>query len=280
MSTVNLNLRAMNHIYKHCDALHWIVERRDDNFLRSSKWKFCCKEDGVVLFVLRDSFDLLRTLLIEQIARDRNFCFNIRSFNFALIFTFVNYKTNTRIDNAVNHELVFFQIHDKLYHMREFLHVVSSNASIFAQLYFYDSTNVIARHCNRWQDLNASLLRQLTNMLHECNSFIELYKIVDEMLRFNQLFEKNLRVILNSQILLIMKTNSNKRRYNFFTINEMTVIISNKWKIVCERDIMFTERFNNFKNLRMRWINQNHAIYMSLHYVLLFVHDELNFIED
>ena len=228
MSIVSLNLRAMNRICEHCDALHWIVERQNNNFLRSSKWEFCCKKDDVVLLVLRDSFDLLRTLLIEQIVQDRNFRLNIRSFNFALIFTFVNYKTNTRINNAINRELVFFQIHDELYHMREFLRAFLSNALIFAQLYFYDSANVIARRRNWWQNLDASLFRQLTNMLHKCNSFIELYKIADKILRFNRLLEKNLRVILNSQMRLIMKTNSNKRRYNLFTINKITVIISNE----------------------------------------------------
>ena len=97
------------------------------------------------------------------------------------------------------------------------------------------------------------------------------------MLRFNQLLEKNLRVILNSQMRLIMKTSLNKRRHNLFIIKKMTVIISNKWKIVCKRDIMFIKRLNNFENLRIRRINQNYVIYMSLHYVLLFVHDELNF---
>ena len=74
-----------------------------------------------------------------------------------------------------------------------------------------------------------------------------------------------------------MKTSLNKRHYNFFTINEMIVIISNEWKNVCECDIMLTKRFNDFENLRMRWINQNYTTYMSLHYVLLFAHDELNF---
>ena len=62
-------------------------------------------------------------------------------------------------------------------------------------------------------------------MLYECNFFIFIYKIADEFIRFNEIFENELRIILNSQMRLIMKTKTDRRRVNFFTNNKIVVII-------------------------------------------------------
>jgi hypothetical protein len=106
----------MNRVCEHCDALHWISKRRYQISFANLKWKSCCKENNVVLLALRDFSQLLRELLIKQNSRERDFRQNIRSFNFAFIFTFVNYKTNSRIANWLNNdrESVVFQIQKKL----------------------------------------------------------------------------------------------------------------------------------------------------------------------
>ncbi len=232
------------------------------------------------MFALRDSSQLLRKLLTEQNSRERDFRQNIRSFNFALIFTFVNYKANSRIANRLNsdREFVVFQIQKELYHLQESLHSIANNTLVFAQFFFYDSNEAIATQNAQHSQLNEQFLRLLTNMLHDCNSFISLYKTTNEQLRSNTISQRDLRIILNSRMQLILKTNANRRHNNFFTNNEViAIIINNEYDLFCERDIVFTKRRDETEQSYLRRINQNHVAYMSLHYVFLFSYDELDF---
>ena len=190
------------------------------------------------------------------------------------MFTFCNFRANIRINNRINRDSIFFQIHNELYHLQNFFRFFSNIVSNFAQLYFYDFDDVIVRRFEQHLNLNVNFLRQLTNMLYECNFFIFIYKIADEFIRFNEIFENELRIILNSQMRLIMKTKANRRRVNFFTNNEIVVIIFYEQKKICERNIVFAARQNELKNVKMYRINQNYVVYMSLHYVFLFSCDE------
>jgi hypothetical protein len=235
----------MNRVCEHYDALHWISKRKLFSSCENLKWKSCCKKDDVILFSLRDSSQLLRNLLIERNFRERDFRQNIRSYNFVLTFIFVNYKANSRIANRLNNdrESVVFQIQRKLYHLQKSLHSFSNNTFAFAQLFFYDSNKAIAIKNAQHSQLNEQLLRFLTNMLHDCNSFISLYKTTNEQLRSNAISQRDLRIILNSRMQLILKTDANRRRNNLFTSNEIiAIVINNEYDLFCERDIVFTKR--------------------------------------
>ncbi len=121
-------------------------------------------------------------------------------------------------------------------------------------------------------------MRLLTNMLHDCNSFISLYKTTNEQLSSNTISQRNLRIILNSRMQLILKINANRRHNNFFTSNEIiAIIINNEYDLFCERDIVFTKRRDETEQSYLRRINQNHVAYIFLRYVLLFSYDELDF---
>jgi hypothetical protein len=232
------------------------------------------------LLALRDSSQLLRKLLTEQNSRERDFRQNIRSFNSALTFTFVNYKADPRIANRLNsdREFVVFQIQEELYHLQESLHSIANNTFAFAQLFFYDSNEAIATRNAQHSQLNEQLLRLLTNMLHDCNSFVSLYKTANEQLRSNTISQRNLRIILNPRMQLILKTDANRRRNNLSTSSEViAIIINNEYDLSCERDIVLTKRRDETEQSYLRRISQNHVAYMFLHYVLLFSYDELDF---
>ncbi len=232
------------------------------------------------MFTLRDFSQLLRELLIETNSRERAFRQNIRSFNFVFIFTFVNYNANSRIANRLNNdrEFVVFQIQRELYHLQKSLHSIANYTLAFAQLFFYDSNEAIATQSAQYSQLNEQFLRLLTNMLHDCNFFISLYKTTNEQLRSNTISQRDLRIILNSRMQLILKINANRRRNNLFTNNEIiAIIINNEYDLFCERDIVFTKRRDEIEQSYLRRINQNHVAYMFLHYVLLFFYDELDF---
>lgn len=65
-------------------------------------------------------------------------------------------------------------------------------------------------------------------MLHECNLFITLYKIVYKYLQdLDNLPE--IWIILNPQICLLLKENSNSCYYNLSTTNKITIIIFNQY---------------------------------------------------
>ncbi len=85
-------------------------------------------------------------------------------------------------------------------------------------------------------------------MLHDCNSFIFLYKTTNEQLRLNTISQRNLRIILNSRMQLILKINANRRRNYFFANNEIiAIIINNEYDLSCERNIIFTKRRDEIK---------------------------------
>ncbi len=210
------------------------------------------------MLALRDSSQLLRKLLTEQNSRERDFRQNIRSFNFVLTFTFVNYKANSRIANRLNsdRESVVFQIQEELYHFQESLHSIANNTFAFAQFFFYDLNEAIATRNAQHSQLNEQFLRLLMNMLHDCNSFIFLYKTTKKQLCSNTISQRNLRVILNSRMQLILKTDANRRRNNFFTSNEIiAIIINNEYDLSCERDIVFTKRRDEIEQSYLRRIN-------------------------
>jgi hypothetical protein len=77
---------------------------------------------------------------------------------------------------------------------------------------------------------------------------------------------------------LILKADANRRRNNLFTSSEViAIIINNEYDLSCERDIVLTKRRDETEQSYLRRISQNHVAYMSLHYVLLFSYDELDF---
>lgn len=61
---------------------------------------------------------------------------------------------------------------------------------------------------------------------------------------------------------------------NLLISNEVVVIIIDKYGNLCELDIVFTKRINGVNETSMKWISQNYATYMPLHYVLLFLHGD------
>jgi hypothetical protein len=60
--------------------------------------------------------------------------------------------------------------------------------------------------------------------------------------------QRDMRIILNSRMQLILKTNANRHRNNFFMNNEVIVIIiNNKYDLFYKRDIIFMKRRDEIK---------------------------------
>ena len=75
---------------------------------------------------------------------------------------------------------------------------------------------------------------------------------------------------------LVLEESADRRRENLLTSDEVTVIILNKYSDPSYRDIVLVERGGPVDRLRYYRINATYAVYISLHYVLLFLYGDRN----
>lgn len=129
----------------------------------------------------------------------------------------------------------------------------------YAQLYFYDPAIATAAQMSQSEVLRKSFLEKLTNILHECqNPFIQDYKIAKECLDSYRQSQGLLRIILNSQMRLIMETGADQRRENLPTENEVSVLILDAYNEPGHRDIVLAERLPDRQSTRLQNILHSH----------------------
>ena len=166
-----------------------------------------------------------------------------------------------------------FQIQGELYHLQGPFDPVD-NTSQFAQLFFYNPNKATDIQTGQHPELDPKILQQLTDMLHAINSYISLYKMAREILKDSAMSNKDAQVILNPQIRLVVEKGADQRRENLPISNQIADIIVDEYGEPCHRNIVLMKRQSGMENTCMKHINQNHAAYMLLHYVLLFPHGE------
>ena len=106
-----------------------------------------------------------------------------------------------------------------------------NNASHYMQLYLYDLAFAIEQKRIWNPQLNPVLLRQLTNMLHNCNSFIRIYALRATAKRIQlhiDLSSKNC-MKLNPRKRLFLKIEADKQQSNLSVANEVVIIILDKY---------------------------------------------------
>ena len=130
-----------------------------------------------------------------------------------------------------------FQIHGELYHLQGPLDPVDDSPR-FAQLFFYDPDETTAIRIRQHTELDPDIVRRLTEMLHNMNPFIRLYKTASEALRENATTTDDLRIVLNPQMRLIMKAGADRRRSNLPISDEIAGIIPDEYGEPCKRDII------------------------------------------
>ena len=110
-------------------------------------------------------------------------------------------------------------------------------------------------------------------MLHDINPFISLYKMVRERLMEQASHGQDAQVVLNPQLHLILEVGADRCRFNLPSTEEVTMIIPTEQEESSFRDIVLATRASNGGN-GFTIINENHAGYMPLHYILLFPRGE------
>ena len=73
---------------------------------------------------------------------------------------------------------------------------------------------------------------------------------------------------------LILEASANRRYKNLLISNKVAIIILDKYSNTSFRDIMLIERYAPNKRPRYYCINLMYAVYMPLHYILLFPYSD------
>jgi len=142
-----------------CTALHWKFK----SVFNLYSYIICCFKDDELLNSLSDSSSLIKSFFKDDTTQSKHFLNHIQDYNHALIFTSCMYTANKRLTNQ--REIQAFIVHDELYHLQRSLHSTVQELSCFAQLYFYDSAQMITMRLTQSLTLHESLLRQLNKMI-------------------------------------------------------------------------------------------------------------------
>ena len=270
------DLGRMDVSCRSCNARHWLNEKIASSPQHTPIFESCCKKGDVVLPPLSMPPEVLQSLMSEDTAEARHFRTNIRKYNSALAFTSLKYTPDERTAQ-LGPGFQCFQIHGVLYHMQGPLQPQVGQQPQYSQLFLYDPQYAASIRHQARPELMQSTLEQLPVMLHEINPFISIYKTALERLQHQENQGEDVRIILNPQLRLVLEAGADRRRYNLPTAEEVAMIVpvGSEWADPSFRDIILATRLTEGAANNFTTINPTHAVYMPLHYVLMFPRGDL-----
>ena len=217
----------------------------------------------------------LNNLINGETPEARAFREGIRRWNSLFAFTSIRFNMDNRA-SEIGGTFQLFQIHGALYHRQGPLEPTGGLGDArFSQIYLYDPADAARARSARAPELDANLIHSLTMMLQESNPLIRLYLTARERLAEISEMEENCRLILNPQLRLVVERGADRRRENLPMADEVAMILPEEYGSEGFRDIVLARRVNG-ENVGTSFtlINPNHALYLPLHYVLLFPYGE------
>ena len=219
--------------------------------------------------------ELLNSLMNGDNPEAKSFQEGLRRWNSIFAFTSIKFNIDNRA-TEIGGTFQLFQIHGALYHRQGPLVPAGGLGDArFSQVYLYDPADAARARIALAPEQNSTLIASLTTMLHEHNPLIQLYQTARERFAAISEAEDNCRLILNPQLRLIVARGADRRRENLPTANEVAMILPEEYGSEGFRDIVLARRVNG-EDVRNSFtlINPNHALYLPLHYVLLFPYGE------
>ncbi|KAJ3816606.1 hypothetical protein F5880DRAFT_1457341, partial [Lentinula raphanica] len=259
------DLGKMEHICEHCGALHWLAEKVSGSSKSSPQFGVCCKHGEVRIPLLQPPPEYLQLLLTSQDYQAREFRENIAQYNSALAFT----SLGVSIDESVNRHgrgPPVFRIHGELKHLSGSLLPKQGKAPAYAQLYILDPRIALSYRMQRNNNLDPVTMEGLQNLLNTVNPYSSIYQHAYEFLQQHP-------NIPELSISLRVMPGQDCRRYNLPTADEVAAIIPGDGTQAADRrDIILRIREEEGGGLQR--VNDGHAAYAPLHYVLLFPRGE------
>ena len=218
----------------------------------------------------------MQRLLTSDGQQEKAFRYHIRQYNAALAFTSMGCKVDTRVSSRGGPKA--FHVHGKVYHMQELLQANSPEDAQYAQLFFYDP-NYAADLCHqRNPTLDRQVMGDLTQMLEHHNPYISVYQTAHERLQqmSRETDTDGSKVLLDARLSLVVEEKADRRRHNLSVANKVaTILLGKETEEPTRRDIQLQLCGNANNPSGCQHIDQNHAAYMALHYVLLFPHGDV-----
>jgi len=198
----------------------------------------------------------------------------LRRWNSIFACTSIKFNMDNRM-SEIGGIFQLFQIHGALYHRGPLEPGVGMRDALISQVYLYDPGDAARARAARAPELDANLIRALTLMLEESNPLIQLDLTARERFAEIRAVEGNCRLILNTQLRLVVERGADLRRENLPTADEVSMILPEEYGSGGFRDIVLARRVNGEDLGRDLTLNNpNHALYLPLHYVLLFPYGE------
>jgi len=276
-----LDFGQKNIICGDCGAFHWIAasERIIQQGKQDPKFHLCCERGDVQIPLLRPLPQPLDRLLNSQEPDATGFRSKIRRWNSAFAFTSVSHNMDNR-EAVLGAGVQNFQIHGELYHLQGPLKAPGPENALYSQMYLYDPQYASFLRSERFPTLNSELVCEITATLYECSPWISIYRTATERLRIEEQVDGQppYTIILNPRLELIVNVNTDPRRANLPSVDQVAIIVPEEYSEMGFCDLILAKRGVNNQGVmvdqRFTRINQNHAAYLPLHYVIMFPRGE------
>lgn len=261
------DLGPMNIQCPFCHAFHWIEERVSSTSIHNPEFESCCQRGKVKLPALRVPPTELYNLFVDDSPQARDFRKHMVQYNAAMAFT----SLGVDIDRSfLTPGPPVFRIHGELKHLSGSLLPESNVNPSYAQLYIYDSHAAYEYRVSRNGNLSLQTLLLLQQIMRDYNPYTNIYQHAYEILRIYNAPDYTIR--------LCVVPGHDPRRYNLPSADEVGVILPGENRFQGDyRDIILHLRPQYYSNsrdgqnhLQLQRINEGHAAYSPLHYVLLF----------
>ena len=260
-----------------CHALHWEAESLTSSTTHNFKFGMCCYQGKISLLPLENVPPELSNFLIGEILEEdikKEFHKQIRNYNSALSMTSVGRKVDDTLNRAGGGPYSF-RLHGELIHRAGSLLPERGNlpdseepaiSPVYAQLYIHDSDVALAHRMNNRYNvlnhLNSATMRTLQDMLYRLHPSVQHYKQA-------YLLTRDMPPDQQCQIALRFQANSDRRRYQNpdDSVSEIAVILPGDGDTPADCQDIILHRNHGEPLWRIR---DDHPLYPSLRYVLLF----------
>ena len=246
----------MDQLCSYCGSKFWMGERDQRSTLASPTFFVCCAGGKVRLppllkppTYLMDLYNLFRP---EAISFRRN----IRGYNSLLACTSFGANVN---DEFQGRGISNFSVHGEVYHLIGSLLPEEGQVPRFAQLYIYDTENEIRNRLNLMQDLDATILENLQNMLNAVNPYIYVFRQIRDIFHTSEI--PDVSMVIHSD------RTRNLHRYRAPTSSDIAALMIGDGHDIepSNRDILLHSHEEGLQR-----ISELHPSYDPLHYILLF----------
>jgi len=253
----------MEHVCRHCGALHWLLERSTHSGSSNARPLFamCCGCGDIELPRAAPPPEQLSYLFTGTTPQADRFRQHIRQYNAALAFT----SLGVEVDNSVNEGgggPPTFRIHGELCHRLGSLVPHHGTRPTYAQLYIYDPHEALEHRMQRNVTLDPIIMEDLQSLILAHHRWARIFKHAMDVFQETQCENVSIQLTANG--------NRDRRRWNLPTADEVAVVIpGDGTQSYGRRDIVVHHRDGP-----LRRISDGSPMYESLQYPFLFIHGE------